>query len=127
MDYYFYRGNTFGQSYAVGSFAMFGLAYERYLGMSHDIKISGTYEPAAVMKIQACPNPFTNHVKIFVQGPLYSGTLVKIYDLRGRLLKQTGFPGNIFSWNTTDRNPGTYVVQVKTGKRYCTKKIALIR
>jgi hypothetical protein len=82
------------------------------------------------------PNPATNMVNISFNVFEERNIEIKIFDLYGNLTKSLlntyRSPGNYkLTWDTTDNEgsyvkPGTYFIQIKTGKYIMTKRVVIV-
>ncbi|MBT6863515.1 MAG: T9SS type A sorting domain-containing protein [Candidatus Marinimicrobia bacterium] len=82
--------------------------------------------------IKTYPNPFNNKIKIQFNKTTFKTTTIDVFDLMGRHVKtlssQTFNLGmNTIYWTATEQSSGIYFIILKSGNKFVTKKVLLIK
>jgi len=94
--------------------------------------VSEDISPAVLVNVAWSPNPFSSQVTLDISLKNNTELSIKLYDLRGRVVKEFGSihystgTHNI-RMNTNDLSSGIYLLQVKAGSEMITKKITCLK
>lgn len=94
--------------------------------------VSDELSPAVILAVSSSPNPFSARVTFDISLKNHAELSIKLYDLRGRLVKELGstpYSKGTYdiSMKTDDLSSGTYLLQVKAGSDKFTKKITCLK
>ncbi len=94
--------------------------------------VSDEFVPGALLQINASPNPFSGQLSIEIRLQRQTGLELKLYDLKGRLVKKPEsrpYTKGIYSIDidANDLSSGIYLLQVKAGSETLTKKITCLK
>jgi hypothetical protein len=103
-----------------------------YFTLYNPSSLSDDLSPAVLVNITANPNPFSSVVTFNVNLKNSAELSVKLYDLRGRVVKQVDSRSysrgtHNVSMETSDLSNGMYLLQVKAGSDIITKKITCLK
>ncbi len=89
------------------------------LGMfsAHYLPVSASHEPAQEPVVQVFPNPARDIAEIALSNNNPGETYLKVFDLQGRLMQQTGFFGTKAQIDMRSIPPGVYLYELK-GKNW---------
>ncbi|MDP2172766.1 MAG: T9SS type A sorting domain-containing protein [Candidatus Cloacimonadaceae bacterium] len=94
--------------------------------------VSDDLSPGVLVNAVPSPNPFSSHVTFDINLKNNAELSLKLYDLRGREVKQLGstpYPKGTHNirMDTYDLPNGIYLLQVKAGSEIITKKITCLK
>lgn len=73
------------------------------------------------------PNPVSNELKINYSSTENENTIVALYDLQGRVMREaTGFSNNEISWDVSSLTEGSYILKLTTTKESNSRLITII-
>ncbi|HAD11884.1 MAG TPA: hypothetical protein DCF33_05530 [Saprospirales bacterium] len=74
---------------------------------------SSSNEPQSLHAVRVSPNPASSVASFRVDGPNLSQNRLRIFDLKGNLVRETAFSGNQTDLNVQDWPTGVYVWELK--------------
>jgi hypothetical protein len=103
-----------------------------YFTLYNPTSVSDDHSPAIIVNVSSSPNPFSSEVTFNVSLKNSAELSAKIYDLRGRVVKQLDSRSyskgtHNVSMETSDLSNGMYLLQVKAGSDIITKKITCLK
>ncbi len=117
------------QTYAVGAWTTTSEKYNYYEAYS---PVSGVDDLSATKNLKAYPNPFIQNCIIEFESSAFGKQLIQVFDLSGRLIKQTEeyFPAGTNNWLFDGKDnsgneiaKGFYVVRIETVNEKFVQKI----
>ncbi|HOV16825.1 MAG TPA: T9SS type A sorting domain-containing protein [Candidatus Cloacimonadota bacterium] len=103
-----------------------------YYTLYNPTTISDDLSPAVLVDVSSSPNPFSSQIKFDISLDSPANVCLKLYDLRGRIVKERGSTQyskgtHSISMNTNELPSGIYLLQVKAGNKIITKKITCLK
>ncbi|MBC7449456.1 MAG: T9SS type A sorting domain-containing protein, partial [Hymenobacteraceae bacterium] len=88
---------------------------------------TGVRPAVAATDFQLYPNPADARVRIELATAAVGNCLLRVYDLRGRLLRTVAFSGGRYDLDTHDLSTGSYFVQLTAGRAVTMQRLMVTR
>ena len=75
-------------------------------------------------RLQVCPNPALNKIKVFAPGNCGS---IEVYNISGQLCKRIVEVSHVVDIDISDFSPGQYFIRVNTGQKVWVEKFVVVR
>jgi hypothetical protein len=103
-----------------------------YYTLYNPSSVSDDLSPEVLVNVTSSPNPFSSQVTFDISLKNHAELSIKLYDLRGRLVKEydsTQYTKGLHSidMDTHDLSNGIYLLQIRAGSEMITKKITCLK
>jgi len=103
-----------------------------YYTLYNPSSVSDDLSPEVLVNVTSSPNPFSSQVTFDISLKNHAELSIKLYDLRGRLVKEydsSQYTKGLHSidMDTHDLSNGIYLLQIRAGSEMITKKITCLK
>jgi len=88
-----------------------------------------TTEPDLLQGLKVFPNPASGRVNLQLGQPLEAPLDLRLFNVQGQLLMEKRYAGqqSLYQLNVRHLSAGMYVLQLRSGQQWASRKISLIR